>query len=76
MTDRTAREAALDAIPVLVSLTEAADRYGVSTKTLRRRIAEGAITGHRLGPRIIRVDVRELDALWTTIPSAKSGAVA
>jgi excisionase family DNA binding protein len=49
------------------------EQYGVSEKTLRRYIAEGKITGYRLGPRLIRVDLDEIEALLKPIPAAKAG---
>lgn len=49
----------------LVGMTDAAERIGVSTDTIRRRIATGDLTGYRLGARIIRVDLAEVDALLT-----------
>lgn len=45
------------------SLPEAAAQFGVSVKTLRRYISAGRITGYRFGPRMLRVDLNELDAL-------------
>lgn len=54
----------------LVSIAVAADEYGVSTKTLRRYIAAGRLTGYRMGPRLIRVDLDELDAALRPIPTA------
>lgn len=55
----------------LVSLQEAADIYGVSVKTVRRRIAEGHLPGYRLrGTRGIRVRSSELDVLLRPIPTA------
>ncbi|KXF88353.1 excisionase [Rhodococcus ruber Chol-4] len=45
----------------LVSIPAAADEYGVCTKTLRRWIAAGRITGYRFGPRMIRVDLDEIE---------------
>ena len=55
----------------MVSLTEAADQFGVSVKTLRRRIADGTIHGYRVG-RLIRVDLDELhDRLLVEIPSVR-----
>ncbi len=55
----------------LVPLAEAADYYGVCTKTLRRRISEGSLTAYRLpgASRLIRVDVAELDAALAPIPN-------
>lgn len=47
----------------LVDIAAAADTYGVHPRTIRRRIADGTITGYRLaGSRVIRVDLEELDA--------------
>lgn len=57
----------------LVSLATAAEYAATSTKTVRRRIACGDLTGYRLGPRLIRVDLAELDAMLRPIPTASSG---
>lgn len=55
----------------LVSLTDAAMEFSVCTKTIRRRIANGTVTGYKVG-RVIRVDLDELrQALLVTMPSAK-----
>lgn len=57
--------------PGLISLTKAADMFGVSTKTIRRRIADGTVRGYRIG-RLIRVDVEEIrDALVVEMPNMK-----
>lgn len=59
----------------LASLDEAAQYFGCSTKTLRRRIADGTITGYRSGPRAVRIDLNEAEnALLRPIPSARGGA--
>lgn len=56
----------------LVSLADAAAHFHVSVKTLRRRIADGTITGYRVG-RLIRVDLDELtQRLVVEIPSGRS----
>lgn len=52
------------------TIAEAAGRTGVSTKTIRRRIAEGRLTGYRFGPHLIRLNPAEVDALLRPIPSA------
>jgi excisionase family DNA binding protein len=57
-----------------VSIQDAADRAQVSTKFVRRRIADGSLVGYRMGPRLIRVDLDEFDALLRPIPSARGGA--
>lgn len=46
-------------MPKLVSLAEAADQFGISVKTLRRRISDGTVRGYRVG-RLIRVDMNDL----------------
>lgn len=58
----------------LISLPDAAEYAGVHPRTLRRYIAAGRLTGYRLGPRVIRIDADELDALLTPVPSAGGGA--
>lgn len=51
------------------SLAEAAERTGLSTDTLRRRIADGRLPAYRSGSRIIRVDPDDVDKLLTRIPT-------
>jgi len=60
----------------LASINAAAEYAAISTKTVRRRIACGDLTGYRVGPRLIRVDLVEVDALLRPIPSASSGDAA
>jgi excisionase family DNA binding protein len=52
------------------SIAAAAERLGVCTKTVRRWIAEGRLTGYRVGPTLIRLDAAEVDALLRPIPTA------
>ncbi len=59
----------------LVSLAEAAEQAGCNPKTIRRRISDGSLSGFRMGPRLIRVDLNELDALLRPIPTAGDGAL-
>lgn len=55
----------------LVSLAIAAGLFGISIKTLRRRISEGTVHGYRVG-RLIRVDLDELrERLVVEIPTRK-----
>jgi excisionase family DNA binding protein len=51
------------------SLKEGSALYGVSVDTLRRRIATGELHAYRLGKQIIRIDLDELEALFSTIPT-------
>lgn len=53
----------------LVSLAAAAAHADVSTRTLRRYISQGRLTGYRVGPRLIKIDLNELDSLATPIPN-------
>jgi excisionase family DNA binding protein len=46
----------------IVSIAAAADHYDLSRQTVRRWIASGKITGYRVGPRLIRVDLEEIEA--------------
>lgn len=58
----------------LATLADVAARFGVSQRTVRRRIAEGKITAYRFGPTLIRVDPDEVASLLTPIPTAGSAA--
>jgi excisionase family DNA binding protein len=54
----------------LESIDSAAERHGIATKTIRRRIADGTIPAYRLGPRLLRVDPAEVDAaLLSPVPT-------
>lgn len=52
------------------SISATAERFDVTPKTVRRWIAEGRLTAYRVGPRLIRLDKDEVDALLTPIPVA------
>jgi excisionase family DNA binding protein len=54
----------------LVSLAVAAEASSLSDKTLRRYISQGRIHGYRAGPKLIRVDLDEINALLQPIPTA------
>jgi excisionase family DNA binding protein len=56
--------------PQYETVAQAADRLHVSTKTLRRRIAEGRITAYRFGPHLIRLNPAEVDNLLRPIRGA------
>jgi excisionase family DNA binding protein len=58
------------AVRRLESIQTAAAYASVSTKTIRRRIADGTLTGYRFGSRCLRVDLNELDAALRPIPTA------
>lgn len=52
------------------SLVAAAERTGMSPRTLRRRVAEGKLPAYRSGPRLLRVDAEDVDRLMVRIPRA------
>jgi excisionase family DNA binding protein len=54
------------------SVGQAAERVGVSTKTVRRWIASGHLAGYRMGPRLLRVDPDDVDRMLTLIPTARA----
>ena len=56
----------------LISVEDAAKRLGFHHRTIRRKIAQGQLTGYRVGGWAIRVDRRELDDLVR--PIAGTGA--
>lgn len=45
----------------LTNLAEAAEYCQVSVKTLRRRLVDGSLTGYRVGPKLLFVDLDEVD---------------
>lgn len=56
-------------------LNLAAEYAGQSSRTLRRRIAEGTLTGYRLGNgRHVFVDLNEIDEELRPIPTLAAGA--
>lgn len=59
----------------LDTLASAAVYAKCDPRTLRRRIADGTITGYRFGPRGIRVDLDEIDdQLLRPIPTVGGAA--
>lgn len=60
----------------LVSLAEATSYAGVTGETLRHWIASGIIPGYRLGPKLLRVDLNELDAALCPLQTVEGKSVA
>lgn len=56
-----------------LTLEQAAERWQVSIRTLRRRIAEGRLTAYRHG-RAIRLKPEDVDALFTPTNKWSGGA--
>jgi excisionase family DNA binding protein len=55
-----------------LSIVQAADQFGISTRTVRRRIAEGKLRAYRVGG-LIRIDAEDLAQLAQPIPTAGGG---
>jgi excisionase family DNA binding protein len=53
-----------------VTITEAADYLGLTTRTVRLMIADGRLTAYSNGPRIIRLDRNEIDAAMRPVGGA------
>jgi excisionase family DNA binding protein len=53
----------------LISTTKAAARLNVSSGTIRTYIADGKLRGYKVG-RLIKCDVKEVDALVVTIDNS------
>ena len=45
-----------------ISISDAAEYLDVTTRTIRQMIADGRLTGYRSGPKLIRLDLNEIDA--------------
>jgi excisionase family DNA binding protein len=48
-----------------VSIADAADYLGVTTRTIRQMIADGRLRGYRSGSRLVRLRLDEIDAAMT-----------
>ena len=47
------------------TIHQAAEYLLVSERTIRDMVKSGRLTGYRNGPRIIRIDLHEIDAIMT-----------
>jgi len=56
-----------------LSVEQAAEEAGVSTRTFRRWIAAGRVEAFRIGPRLIRVDMDQVWAKLMAEPITSSG---
>jgi excisionase family DNA binding protein len=55
----------------LKSIAAAAEYADLSQRTIRRYVAAGTITGYRVGPRLIKIDLNELDRLARPVAAAR-----
>jgi excisionase family DNA binding protein len=60
--------------PRVVSLADAASYAGVPTGTLRHYIRTGQLPVYRFGPRLIQVNLDDVDAFRQPIAAAQSAA--
>jgi excisionase family DNA binding protein len=44
-----------------ISTKDAAEYLDVSTRTIRQMISDGRLTGYRLGRKVVRIDLNEID---------------
>ena len=58
----------------LASIQEAAAYGAVSEKTIRRYISDGTLHGYRLGKKLLRVDLSEIDRLLKPVPTVDGGS--
>jgi excisionase family DNA binding protein len=58
--------------PRYVPIEKAAAYLDTSPRTIRRYIAAGHLTGYRIGKRLLRVDLNELDAILRPLPTANA----
>lgn len=49
-----------------ISMQEAAKKYHVSLMTIRRRIYDGTLPASRVGDRLIRIDVDDLERAFSS----------
>ena len=63
-----------DARRRLASLAEAAEYAGCSKDTIRRRVADGTIRAYKFGPRLLKVDLNEIDGAMRVIPAGGDAA--
>lgn len=66
----------MPSLPKHITIGEAAARYAVSTKTIRRRISDGTLPAVYASKRLIRVREDHVDALFRPIPTTSRLAVA
>ena len=56
----------------IASINAAAEYAGVSTRTIRRYVSAGRLTGYRFGPRLIKINLAEVDVLLSPIPTVQA----
>ncbi|SDD89766.1 helix-turn-helix domain-containing protein [Nocardioides lianchengensis] len=54
----------------LVGINQASEYADVHPITIRRWVAAGRVPAYRAGPRLLKIDLNELDAMLRPIPTA------
>lgn len=54
-----------------VPLADAAALVPCSTRTLRRRIADGSLTAYRFGPKLLLIDLDDLERVFQQVSGVK-----
>jgi excisionase family DNA binding protein len=61
-------------MPNLISIDQAAEQLGVSTRTVRRLIASGDLPAYRVSRELVRIKPEHLETLLEpVIPNGKMG---
>ncbi len=55
------------------TFAEAGEVLGVSARTVRRYVIDGRLTGYRVGPKLLKVDLNEVDRLARPVAAAGPG---
>jgi excisionase family DNA binding protein len=53
--------------PELIGIPEAAERCGVHYRTIRRWIASGQLDAVRVGPKLLKVNVSDLESMLSPV---------
>jgi excisionase family DNA binding protein len=54
-----------------LSIAEAAEYLGVNTRTVRNMLYDGRLKAYKLGPRIVRIRLSDMDAALTPYAGAE-----
>ncbi len=65
------RRAAPDPEPRYVVFNEAVAYAGVPKKTMRDWISKGILPAYRIGPRLLQIDLNDIDRLRRRVPTAQ-----
>lgn len=74
MADRNSFKERVGMSAKYLGIGDSAAYLSVSPKTIRRMVARGELTAYRVGPKILRIDAEELDAVLRRVPSAGDAA--